>query len=132
MSIERPILFLTILAVTAACGSTGDAAAVPAASAPPPVAAAPAPAPDPVVAAPVVTERAPGVSLSVRWDSGPLDREYRQQRNDLDAVHARERSHPREGETADIRSRRQAQESQTLELRYKRGKADHARGMPPQ
>jgi Zn-finger nucleic acid-binding protein len=133
MRIERQLLTLTILAVTAACGSTSDAAPAPAETAAPVAAApAPAPAPEPVVAAPVINERRPGISLSVRWDSGPLDRDYRRERSELDALHARERAHPREDENADRRGRRQADESSRLELRYKRGKADHAHGMPPQ
>jgi hypothetical protein len=125
MRIDRPILFLTILAVAAACSSTGDAAAVPADATPAAVAAAPAPAP-------VVVEQVPGPTVNVRWDSAPLDRDYRLQRSNLDAQHARERAHPVAGVSVDILSRRQADESKALEVRYTRGKTDHARGMPPQ
>ena len=132
MRITRSIQFLAILATAAACSSNGDAAAVPAA-APPPPAAEPAPAPAPVVVAPapVVVERPSGVSVSLRWDSGPLDRDYRRERAALDARHARE-ARERADEKADARARRQAAETRALEDRYNRGKKEHARGLPPQ
>jgi hypothetical protein len=127
----RSMQLLATLAIAAACGSSGDSAAVPAASPPPPPAAQPAPAPV-VVAPPPVVEQPSGVSLSVRWDSRPLDREYQRERAALDARHARELAQARADEKADARARRQAEETRALEDRYERGKKQHARGLPPQ
>ncbi len=127
MRITRSIQFLAILATAAACSSNGDAAAVPAAA--PPAAADPAPAP--VAAAPVAAP-APEVSLNVRWDSGPLDRDYARERAALDARHAAERAQARANEDAAARDRRQAAETRALQDRYDRGKKQHARGLPPQ
>jgi hypothetical protein len=126
MRIDRSLKFLTILATLGACSSPGDAAAAAQPAAATPVAADPAPAP---VAAP---EASPSVSLNVRWDSGPLDRDYHRELTALDAQHARERAAPRAGESSNQRGERQSQESKALEVRYTRGKTSHARGMPPQ
>jgi hypothetical protein len=125
MRVHRSIQILTILTtITAitACSSPGEAAtaqpdAAPAAAEPaPPVAAAPSP----------VT-----VAINARWDSGPLDRAYQSERNDLNARHAREIARPSAGETVKVRVQRQANENQALELRYTQGKNSHARTLPP-
>jgi hypothetical protein len=126
MRINRSVKFLTILATLGACSSPGNSAAAQPDAAPPVAVAQPAPAP---VAAP---EAPPAVSLNVRWDSGPLDRDYQRERSNLDAQHARERSAPRADETSSQRGVRQSRESKALEVRYTLGKKNHARGMPPQ
>jgi hypothetical protein len=123
MRINRSIPFLTLLATVAACGSPAQSATAQPDPAPAAVAAAPEPAP--------VAEAAPGVAINVRWNSAPLDAAYHRERVDLDALHTRERAHPNAGESADSRSQRQATESKALEVRYARGKSDHARSMPP-
>jgi hypothetical protein len=122
MRVHRSLPFLTILAAVAACSSPGESAsaqpdaAAPVTAAPAPVAEAPAP---------------PAVAINVRWDSGPLDLAYRNERRDLDAVHVRERANPRAGESSAQRTERQSKESSALEARYTQGKKDHAHGMPP-
>lgn len=137
MRIDRSVITMTILATLAACSAPAEQASVPAEAAPP-VAAAPAPDPAPpptVVESPRrerERERPPVIQLNVRWDSGPLDRDYHRERSDLDARQARERSAPRADETSRERGDRQSRESKALELRYSRGRASHARGMPPQ
>lgn len=121
MRIDRSMQFLTILATLTACSSPGgqsDAAPAVAVATPAP---APAPPPDP----------APSVAVDVRWDSGPLDLAYRRERTDMDARHTREVAAPRSGESSNQRDQRHATESKALELRYSRGKASHARTMPP-
>lgn len=121
MRAQRSMQCLTIVVMFAACSTPADSAASPPDAAP--VAAAPAPAP--------AVEVAPVVALDVKWDSGPLDLAYRHERADLDARHTREIAAPRAGESAARRNERQASESKALELRYTRGKASHARELPP-
>lgn len=117
----RTTPFLVLLATAAACGTPANSATVQSDAPPAVVEAAPVP----------VAEAVPGVAIDVRWDSGPLDRSYRRERSDLDASHARERAHPVASEPADRLSRRQAEETKALELRYTRGKKEHDERMPP-
>ena len=123
MRVHGSLKFLTILATFTACGApaaTPDAAPPAAVAAPVPVAAAPAPEPVPVV------------EQNVRWDSRPLDIEYRRERDDMNSRFKVEIRTPRAGESSVQRDRRHEGERKSLELRYSRGKASHARGMPPQ
>src|SRR5665213_3559253 len=69
--------------------------------------------------------------VSVRWDSGPLDRDYGREHADMVARHNREIANPEQGESRYNMDRRQANESRELEVRYTKGKADHADVMPP-
>jgi hypothetical protein len=128
MRIDRTITFLTIVATITACSTPANSAATSTPD-PAPVAAAPAPAPAPTTT--VVVERQPVVSVNLRWDSGPLDSDYRRERSDLDAQQARERANLRAGETIVVVNQRQASENKALELRYSRGKASHSRTLPP-
>jgi len=126
MRAHRPIQFLSIAAVLAACSpaagsTTGQPDAAPVAAAP---VAAPIAAPEP--------SPATGLALNVNWDSRPLDIEYRRERADLDARHAHEITVKIATESAAQRTRRQESENQVLELRYTRGKASHARSLPGQ
>ncbi len=108
-----------IVATLAACGSycqSADAA---------PAAAAPAD-PAPAAAAPAPSSGTQ-VSVDLNWDSGPLDRAYRAEREAIEVRHAREISHPLPGENAAQREQRQARENQALEARYTRGKQTHAK-----
>ncbi len=123
MRIDRSLKFLTIMIGVAACSAPADSAP-PAAAAP--VADAPAPVAAPAAAA------SPTINVNLRWDSGPLDLAYRNERRDLDARHAQEIAHPPAGETIVIRDRRVASENKALEVRYERGKKDHLRSLPPQ
>jgi hypothetical protein len=124
MRINRSLTFLTIVVAVAACSAPADTAqAAPPAAAP--VADAPAAAPAPAA-------ESPTISVNLRWDSGPLDLAYRNERRDLDERHARETAHPAAGETIVIRDRRVASENHALEVRYERGKKDHMRSLPPQ
>lgn len=125
MRIDRSVAFLTVLAAIGACSSPAQSPDAQPAAAPPVAVAEPAPAPV------VVVQPAPVIALNVRWDSGPLDRDYHRERQDLDAQHSRERSAPRAGEDSRQRGERQSRESKALELRYTHGKASHAHGMPP-
>jgi hypothetical protein len=122
MRIQRTMQFLTIVVTFSACNAPADSAANQPDAAPP-VAAAPAPAP--------VVETTPVVALSATWDSGPLDLAYHREHDDMDARHKREVANPSAGESSARRGERQASETKTLELRYKRGKAAHARTLPP-
>src|SRR5580700_4369102 len=45
-------------------------------------------------------------SVTVQWDSGPLDRDYARQRSDMDARHTQEIANPRADESSDQRSKR--------------------------
>jgi hypothetical protein len=72
-----------------------------------------------------------GVEVSAQWDSGPLDRAYGREHDELAARHAQEISAPRDSESAYDRDHRQAAESKDLEARYSKGKADHSDTMPP-
>lgn len=74
----------------------------------------------------------PGYSaaVSVQWDSGPLDRAYRSEKDGMDTRHSQEASNPRAGESSDQRSQRQTTESQDLERRYASGKASHSHDLP--
>src|ERR1019366_9054354 len=69
--------------------------------------------------------------VSVRWDSGPLDRAYNSAHADMIARHNQEIATPRSDESADVRNQRQAAEKQNLELRYARGKSAHSDTLPP-
>ena len=127
MRVVRSVQFLTLLATFTACSTPGAAAdATPAAAAD----AAPAPAAAPVAAP--AADPAPGVAVNVRWDSGPLDLAYRNEHTDLLARQKVEISHPRAGESAPQRDKRQATERSALEVRYTQGKASHARSLPPE
>lgn len=120
MRVDRSLKFLTVLAAITACGApaaTPDAA--------PPAAAA---APAPVAAAPVAD---PAPDVSVRWDSRPLDLEYRREQDNLAARFKVEIATPRAGESARDRDSRQAAERKALDDRYQRGKNQHARSLPP-
>jgi hypothetical protein len=120
MRIDRSLKFLTIMVGVAACSAPAD-------SAPPAAVAAPvADAPAPVAA------ESPTVAVNLRWDSGPLDLAYRNERRDMDERHAREIAHPPAGETVVIRDRRVASENKALEARYEQGKRDHMKSLPPQ
>ena len=68
--------------------------------------------------------------ISVRWDSGPLDRDYNRVHSDMVSRHNQEIANPRSDESSDVRNQRQASERQDLELRYSRGKAAHAQSLP--
>src|SRR5579862_2594513 len=73
----------------------------------------------------------PQVITVAQWDSGPLDRDYVQQRTTMDARHRQEITTPRNDESSDQRVQRQATESQDLEARYSAGKTSHAYALPP-
>jgi hypothetical protein len=68
--------------------------------------------------------------ISVRWDSGPLDRSYRRERDDMDVRHHQEIANPREGEDSNQRSRRQSSEKKDLDDRYAKGKKAHSDRLP--
>jgi hypothetical protein len=68
--------------------------------------------------------------VSVRWDSGPLDRSYNSARVDLNARHNQEIASPRPNESSDQRSSRQAAENKDLDDRYAKGKAAHSDRLP--
>jgi hypothetical protein len=70
-------------------------------------------------------------SVSVQWDSGPLDQAYHHERSDMDARHSQEIASPRADESSDQRVQRQAAEDQDLEHRYAQGKASHSQTLPP-
>jgi hypothetical protein len=69
--------------------------------------------------------------VSVRWDSGPLDRDYTRVHGDMIARHNQEIASPRSDESADVSNQRLASERQDLELRYSRGKSAHSDKLPP-
>jgi hypothetical protein len=73
----------------------------------------------------------PQVVPVAQWDSGPLDRDYAQQRTSMDSRHQQEIANPRNDESSDQRVQRQATESQDLEARYSAGKTSHAYALPP-
>ena len=116
MRVHRSVQILTILTTLVACSSPGGTSSGQPDSAPP----AAAPAPEPT----------PSASISVRWDSGPLDQAYRRERTDMDARHTREIATPRANESSNQRAQRQATEKQTLDHRYEKGKASHSRTLP--
>jgi uncharacterized lipoprotein YajG len=125
-SLKLLSILAAVAATAAACSAPAESAtAQPEAAAP--AAAAPAPA---AVATP--EPAAPCVSINVRWDSGPLDLAYRRERENLDALHARQRASLRAGESSVELTQRQSGESRALEIRYSQGKKDHLRGMPPE
>lgn len=72
-----------------------------------------------------------GAVVSLRWDSGPLDREYGRAHAEMVTRHNQEIASPRSDESADARSQRQASERADLEVRYSRGKSEHAQSLPP-
>jgi hypothetical protein len=125
MRIDRSLKFLTIMVGVAACSAPADSAPPPAAAAP--VADAPAAAPAAAAPAPSTT-----VNVNLRWDSGPLDLAYQNERRAMEERHSREVAHPPAGETIVVRDRRIADENKTLEVRYERGKKEHMRSLPPQ
>ena len=77
------------------------------------------------------SQPAPQVVAVNGWDSGPLDRDYQQQRTSMDSRHQQEIANPRNDESSDQRVQRHATESQDLEARYTAGKASHAYALPP-
>ena len=64
-------------------------------------------------------------TASVEWDSGPLNREYRHERDVMEARHADEMAHARADEAIERRKARQAAEREDLEDRYERSKKGH-------
>lgn len=72
-----------------------------------------------------------GVTVSAQWDSGPLDRDYARERADLDTRHRRELATPERGESKYDMDKRQVNENNALEFRYKQGKESHATELPP-
>jgi len=68
---------------------------------------------------------------AVNWDSAPLDRDYARERADLDARHKRELVTPERGESKYDMDKRQVNENNALEFRYKQGKESHATELPP-
>jgi hypothetical protein len=68
---------------------------------------------------------------TAEWDSGPLDQDYRRERAAMEARHQDEIAHSRADESADRREARQAAERQQLEDRYRRGKEQHMKRLPP-
>ncbi len=72
-----------------------------------------------------------GAEISVRWDSGPLDRDYARVRDEMVVRHNREIASPRPEESSNQRDSRQASERQDLEARYSRGKSAHSDRLPP-
>jgi hypothetical protein len=70
-------------------------------------------------------------STTVAWDSGPLDRDYKSQRSDMDTRHAQEVANPRAGESSDQAQQRQKSENDDLDSRYAKGKAAHSQTVPP-
>lgn len=71
------------------------------------------------------------VEVSANWNSAQLDREYAAERGDLDARHKREIATPEPGESKYDMDHRQANENNSLELRYKQGKESHSDSLPP-
>jgi hypothetical protein len=69
-------------------------------------------------------------TTTVVWDSGPLDRDYQQERTTMQARHADEAAHARADEAVDQRNARQTSERQDLEDRYQRGKKEHMKKLP--
>jgi hypothetical protein len=105
MQVQRSVHLMTVAAVCAslaACSSYGKEHA----------------RPDPNV-------------VAVQWDSGPLDRDYQQQRSDMDSRHQSEIANPRADESSDQRTRRQTNENNDLDHRYAAGKAAHDSVVPP-
>jgi hypothetical protein len=72
-----------------------------------------------------------GVEVAVQWDSGPLDRDYGREHADLVTRHNREIANPERGESRYDMDRRQANENNALEARYKHGRQTHADVLPP-
>jgi hypothetical protein len=68
--------------------------------------------------------------ISVRWDSGPLDRSYNRERDVMTVRHNQEIANPRAGEDSDQRSHRQSAERKDLDDRYAKGKAAHSDRLP--
>ena len=72
------------------------------------------------------TRYADGTSTaSVEWDSGPLDREYRHEKEVMEARHRDEIARERADESAERREARQKAEREDLEDRYERSKKGH-------
>jgi hypothetical protein len=68
--------------------------------------------------------------VSVSWDSGPLDRSYTRERDNMVVRHNQEIANPRADESSDQRTRRQTAENKDLDDRYARGKAAHSDRLP--
>jgi hypothetical protein len=68
--------------------------------------------------------------ISVRWDSGPLDRSYSRERDVMTVRHNQEIANPRSDESSDQRSHRQSAERKDLDDRYAKGKAAHSDRLP--
>jgi predicted small lipoprotein YifL len=58
------------------------------------------------------------VAVSATWDSGPIDRDYQGQLNDMEVRHGQEAAHPVNGETSVQMATRQTAEHQDLNKRY--------------
>jgi hypothetical protein len=84
-----------------------------------------------VACAPVGRHAETGVSVSASWDSGPLDRDYGREHTELVARHNREIANPEHGESKYDMDKRQTNENNSLEVRYKQGKDSHANELPP-
>jgi hypothetical protein len=72
-----------------------------------------------------------GVAVVLAWDSGPLDRDYNRQRNDMQDRHRREIESPRNDESSERRGERHEGEQRDLQRRYENGKRQHTHEMPP-
>jgi hypothetical protein len=72
-----------------------------------------------------------GAEISVRWDSGPLDRDYARVHDEMVTRHNREIASPRPEESSNQRDARHASERKALEVRYSRGKSSHSDRLPP-
>jgi hypothetical protein len=68
--------------------------------------------------------------VSIRWDSGPLDRSYARERDIMVVRHNQEIANPRSDESSDQRTRRHTAENKDLDDRYARGKASHSDRLP--
>jgi hypothetical protein len=72
-----------------------------------------------------------GAEISVRWDSGPIDRDYARMHDEMIARHNREIASPRSDESSNQRDSRQSAERRDLDARYSRGKSAHSDRVPP-
>jgi hypothetical protein len=68
--------------------------------------------------------------VSVRWDSGPLDRDYGRVHADMVARHQHEDESPRSDESAEYRHKRHDAEAKDVDKRYEKGKKEHRDTMP--
>ncbi len=84
-----------------------------------------------VACAPAGRHAETGVSVSASWDSGPLDRDYAREHADLVTRHNREIANPEHGESKYDMDKRQSNENDALEVRYKQGKETRVDVLPP-